>query len=670
MADAITPGRVDLGAVSAYAVAVEHGFDGTEAEWEEYIANASNNAAAANTSKLAAEGYAVGKQNGVDVPSTSPYFENNSKYYMEQAKASVPTDYTELIGDVEDLKSAITTITGRNAVEMTNGKVVYIQNNQDNSLTPSDSQLYRCAVVSCSAGDVFTINATGRTAGRPWAFVDSNGRIVDGKAAEYSNNDVVVTNLIITAPSGVSYLVVNDRYSGGVSIYGENIDKDITDLTDNVFYNTVTPFDFGAKGDGTTDDTSALQACFNAAVANSCNVQIPRAVYLTSGVTISGYCNIFGNGATLKYSGSDSTNGYVIRVNATNNGLRGVVRDLVIDCNQTAKSGIKVDLNINVIDFEHIQIVNLYTNGYGLYLSADDSPTSAQGRYKTFDIRCNVRNNSARGLYLLSHDAYFYDIKCVNCRYGAWSEVLACFVNFHPFNTYAELMTNSIGLYTTGLTFITNSYIDTFAKCFGGTGFISIDSLEVFWSTGYYTDESVGDSTTRPIIFDPGLRVFNLKGMRVYPPRGRTVQKSNFTSDPSLFYLYNNPRQGNVLEGVSNVPTRQYASETLTTETGVTDRYTKLYRYDEMIVIYTEIEVSGLTTTSYKDLATVPSNSKPKTDKSWICAARNSQTASNRTCVEVTLNASSGKLSARAIFGNLSDANKIVISQEYKVASD
>jgi hypothetical protein len=73
--------RKDLGAVSAYAVAVEHGFDGTEAEWEEYIANASNNAAAANTSKLAAEGYAVGKQNGEDVPSTSPYYENNAKYY-------------------------------------------------------------------------------------------------------------------------------------------------------------------------------------------------------------------------------------------------------------------------------------------------------------------------------------------------------------------------------------------------------------------------------------------------------------------------------------------------------------------------------------------------------------------------------------------------------------
>ena len=117
--------RKDLGAVSAYAVAVEHGFDGTEAEWEEYIANASNNAAAANTSKLAAEGYAVGKQNGEDVPSTSPYYENNAKYYAEQTEAakttavqaieakgeqvlhSIPSEYTELSGDVADLKSAL-----------------------------------------------------------------------------------------------------------------------------------------------------------------------------------------------------------------------------------------------------------------------------------------------------------------------------------------------------------------------------------------------------------------------------------------------------------------------------------------------------------------------------------------------------------------------------------
>ena len=40
---------------------------------------------AANTSALFAEGISVGKQDGVDVDSDSPYYHNNAKYYAEQA---------------------------------------------------------------------------------------------------------------------------------------------------------------------------------------------------------------------------------------------------------------------------------------------------------------------------------------------------------------------------------------------------------------------------------------------------------------------------------------------------------------------------------------------------------------------------------------------------------
>ena len=39
----------------------------------------------ANEASLIAEGNAVGKQNGVDVDSSSPYYHNNAKYYAEQA---------------------------------------------------------------------------------------------------------------------------------------------------------------------------------------------------------------------------------------------------------------------------------------------------------------------------------------------------------------------------------------------------------------------------------------------------------------------------------------------------------------------------------------------------------------------------------------------------------
>lgn len=53
-----------------------------------YKDDASASATSASTNALKSEGFAVGKQNGTDVSSGSPYFENNSKYYSEQAEAS------------------------------------------------------------------------------------------------------------------------------------------------------------------------------------------------------------------------------------------------------------------------------------------------------------------------------------------------------------------------------------------------------------------------------------------------------------------------------------------------------------------------------------------------------------------------------------------------------
>lgn len=53
---------------------------------------ASGSASAASASALASEGYATGKQNGTDVASGSPYYENNAKFFKEQAE--------NLVGDL------------------------------------------------------------------------------------------------------------------------------------------------------------------------------------------------------------------------------------------------------------------------------------------------------------------------------------------------------------------------------------------------------------------------------------------------------------------------------------------------------------------------------------------------------------------------------------------
>lgn len=68
----------------------------SESNASTYAANASNSASSAGQSATSAsdsaqdsEAWAVGKRNGVDVPSTDPRYHNNSKYYAEQAETSL-----------------------------------------------------------------------------------------------------------------------------------------------------------------------------------------------------------------------------------------------------------------------------------------------------------------------------------------------------------------------------------------------------------------------------------------------------------------------------------------------------------------------------------------------------------------------------------------------------
>ena len=139
--------RKDLGPVSAYAVAVAHGFDGTEAEWEQYIANASANAQSAATSasnaatsennaeaaKVAAVAAKTEAQTAAESASAAygtsmlaPTFStevayatgehviyNGSLYVFKTAHAAGEWDATQVTatnlgGEVSDLKSAIT----------------------------------------------------------------------------------------------------------------------------------------------------------------------------------------------------------------------------------------------------------------------------------------------------------------------------------------------------------------------------------------------------------------------------------------------------------------------------------------------------------------------------------------------------------------------------------
>lgn len=80
--------RKNLGHVTAYKYAVSKGFQGTEEEFAELMASYASIAQDVSAESRVAEGYALGKQNGVDVGDQSPYYHANAKYHAEQAAAS------------------------------------------------------------------------------------------------------------------------------------------------------------------------------------------------------------------------------------------------------------------------------------------------------------------------------------------------------------------------------------------------------------------------------------------------------------------------------------------------------------------------------------------------------------------------------------------------------
>ena len=107
----------------------------------------------------------------------------------------------------------------------------------------------------------------------------------------------------------------------------------------STFYNVKSPA-YGATGDGSTDDSAALQAAVDSAsAAGGGTVFIPEGVYITDGITLADSVNILGEGysSILKLKASSDT--AVIYIEAQNNIL---IADIKIDGNKGNQTGVSL----------------------------------------------------------------------------------------------------------------------------------------------------------------------------------------------------------------------------------------------------------------------------------------------------------------------------------------
>lgn len=76
----------DLGPATAYAYAKAQGYTGTESEFATLMAAYATVGEATRQNRLNSEAWAVGTKDGTDVDTDADQYENNAKYWAEDAK--------------------------------------------------------------------------------------------------------------------------------------------------------------------------------------------------------------------------------------------------------------------------------------------------------------------------------------------------------------------------------------------------------------------------------------------------------------------------------------------------------------------------------------------------------------------------------------------------------
>jgi len=151
--------------------------------------------------------------------------------------------------------------------------------------------------------------------------------------------------------------------------------------------------DFGAKGDGVSDDTAAIQSAINAAGISKSEVHIPRGTYLHTGLTIEAHgVHLVGEGKSvsmLKYTPTEG-NAITVGISGTKYGHIGI-RNVGVCGTGTQTSGAL----IQVIDVTCIELDGIYVGMGHNGVVINSTGLQYNAHITNFEI-----NNLANGIIL------------------------------------------------------------------------------------------------------------------------------------------------------------------------------------------------------------------------------------------------------------------------------
>ena len=287
---------------------------------------------------------------------------------------------------------------------------------------------------------------------------------------------------------GATYKITDTQPSGKYETLGALYAELIVEKDVNVKQ-------FGAKGDGTTDDTQALRDAIAYAKTNNLTVTSPKdAIYLIKNELDVSNTNFDFNHATIK---TDVATDMLV-VNTVN--YYTYIKNVTLDMNSIAQKGIDI-INGRKCYIEDVNLVNVTT--YGIYYASG---------YEIYTNNVNITGTalgtSSIGIYCGSSDSYWDNIVIIDLHTAIYqgNNSLNFFNNIHAWLLSSALVADSAMFkFDTSLKAVLNNcYSDTYFYTFyiqNGSPKLEINNFVCLYAPYVMTADTMSAIGDNPYLF-------------------------------------------------------------------------------------------------------------------------------------------------------------------------
>jgi hypothetical protein len=363
----------------------------------------------------------------------------------------------------------------------------------------------------------------------PWGGLATTNGIqpsITNTSGHYKNSVPLKANGYSTGiATGVSFR--QDNLQGNVTIRNVkleagNVATDWTPAPEDALNNElVTPYKYGAVGDGKADDTQAIQTMLddwkNRSVSLSGDFRITSPLHINNSVQIE---------LTGKLI-ADAAMDYAIVVKATSGISGGGIGE--IDLNNLS-GGILVTNNA-VFTPVGFNIKDIASNKIGISVDKKTTDGDTYGYVHMHDITMHNTSYQDKSIGVYGgRDSFYNNLETINLEIGMKLYGWDNYINgFHPWNDIPEIVKKGVGLYlesTANDTHVNNYYNDTMKYGFVLEADVSltVTNMLSMWNTEFFNDS-----------VNPGhpFVIYYSNDKISKPGRLISISNSKFNQDPS-----------------------------------------------------------------------------------------------------------------------------------------